>query len=60
MNMSKKLALSSVLSVMLMAGFAMFGGASIDADTQTAEASLLPAQIEMPALPALPSLPILH
>ncbi len=58
--MSKKLALSAALSVMLMAGFAMLGGASIGIDTQTAEASLLPAQIEMPALPALPSLPILR
>ncbi len=58
--MSKKLALSAALSVMLMAGFAMFGSASIGVDTQGAEASLLPAQIEMPALPALPSLPILR
>lgn len=58
--MSKKLALSAALSVMLMAGFAMFGGNSIAIDSQTAEASLLPAQIEMPALLALPSLPILR
>ena len=58
--MSKKLALSAALSVMLMAGFAMFGGASINVDTQGAEASLLPAQVEVPALPALPSLPILR
>lgn len=58
--MSKKLALSSALSVMLMAGFAMFGSASIGVDSQSVEASLLPARVELPALPVLPSLPILR
>ncbi|MFM6932041.1 MAG: hypothetical protein ACKOUT_07340 [Novosphingobium sp.] len=58
--MSKRLALSSALSVMLMAGFAMFGGASLAIEGQSAEASVMPARIEMPAMPSLPSLPILR
>lgn len=58
--MSTKLALSSALSVLMMAAFAAFGGSLVAADGQNGEASLLPAQIEAPALRALPSLPILR
>lgn len=58
--MSTKLALSSALSVLMMAAFAVFGGSSIGTDGQVAEASLIPARIEAPALPNLPSLPILR
>jgi hypothetical protein len=58
--MSKKLALSSALSVMMMAGFAVFGGKSVALGAAGAENAILPARIEMPSAPHLPELPILR
>lgn len=58
--MSKKLTLSSVLSVMMMAGFAVFGGKSVTLGTSGSEASILPSRVEMPKAPQLPELPILR
>ncbi|MFM5932174.1 MAG: hypothetical protein ACKOPQ_14820 [Novosphingobium sp.] len=58
--MSTKLALSSALSVMLMATFAVFSGASVNTRAQDAEESILSSQVQMPSVPKLPDLPILR
>lgn len=58
--MSKKLALSSALSILMMAGFAVFGGKPVSLGTAASEASILPSRIELPSAPALPDLPILR
>ncbi len=47
--MSKKLTISSVLSIMMMAGFAVFGGKSAALGTSGSEASILPSRVEMPS-----------
>ncbi len=55
--MSKKLALSSALSVMLMAGFALYGERVADLSLGGGSSFALPGKIELPGVPALPQLP---
>ncbi|MFM5907641.1 MAG: hypothetical protein ACKOPO_08660 [Novosphingobium sp.] len=58
--MSTKLALSSALSVMLLAIFAVFSGATVNASGQEVESSVLNARIQLPSAPHLPEMPILR
>ena len=57
--MSKKLALSSLLSVLLMTGFAVFNDTSLPLGGEGATSALLPAKAEIQT-PAMPELPILR
>lgn len=59
--MSPKLALSSALSVLLMAGFALSGGTSLQmGEDLAANGPFAPARAELPGAPALPALPFLR
>ncbi|WP_158241546.1 hypothetical protein [Novosphingobium sp. TH158] len=58
--MSKKLAFSSALSVLLMAGFAVLGGKSVELGSDAGAAALVPERAELLQLPALPEMPILR
>ena len=55
--MSKKLALSSALSVMLMAGFALFGDHAANDNGSGAALFSLPAKAELAAPASLPTIP---
>ena len=55
--MSKKLALSSALSVMLMASFALFGQHATPGNGSGAALFSLPAKAELAAPASLPTLP---
>ncbi|MEP7222127.1 MAG: hypothetical protein ABI673_05605 [Novosphingobium sp.] len=58
--MSKKLALSSAASILMMAAFALFGEAAAPR-TDTGEAVFsVPAEMAVPQLPALPRWPSLR
>jgi len=57
--MSTKLALSSALSILLMAGFAMSGGTTLRlGDELAANEPFAPVRAELPGAPALPQLPL--
>lgn len=58
--MSKKLALSSALSVLLMASFALFGSRVAEPDGLSGVGVLLPSSVGMPQAPTLADLPILR
>lgn len=59
--MSPKLALSSALSVLLMAGFALSGGKSLQVSGDLAANGLFaPAKADLAGAPALPALPFLR
>ncbi len=55
--MSKKLALSSALSVMLMASFALFGQHAATSNGAGTSPFSLPAKAELTAPAAMPTLP---
>ncbi|MEO7248440.1 MAG: hypothetical protein ABIW31_08290 [Novosphingobium sp.] len=55
--MSKNLALSSALSVLMMAGFALFGQHSATAGGEGSVLISVPAKAELPAPAAFPSFP---
>lgn len=55
--MSRKLALSSALSVLLMAGFAMCGTAALTNGGEGHGLFGVPAKVELGKLPLLPGLP---
>jgi hypothetical protein len=57
-TMSKKLALSSALSVLLMAGFALFGQDAAREGSLLSASSELTGRVAMPALPGAPLLPL--
>ena len=58
--MSKKLALSSAASVLMMAGFALFGGSLATASDGVSQLSGLTQKAALPAMPALSQLPLLR
>ncbi len=55
--MSTKLALSCALSVLLMAGFTLFGEHAVQRAQSSAAILGVPAESQMLRLPALPNLP---
>lgn len=56
--MSKKLALSSALSVLLMAGFALFGQDAVHEGGLASPSSELTGRAALPAMPGTPLLPL--
>jgi hypothetical protein len=58
--MSRKLALSSALSVLLMAGFALCGPGVLASDSTGHSLFGAPAKVELGKLPSLPGLPALR
>lgn len=58
--MSRKLALSSALSVLLMAGFALFSPAALATGSEGHSLFGVPAKVELGKLPSLPGLPALR
>jgi len=55
--MSRSLALASALSVMLMAGYTLFGDATLRMPLAGEMSLEVPAEAKLPGLPALPGLP---
>ena len=55
--MSRNLALSSALSVLLMAGFALFSPSVLTGDSDGHSLFGAPAKVELGKLPLLPGLP---
>ncbi len=58
--MSKKLAPSAALSVMLMASFALLGDRSAGVSVSGHTGLAVPAQIKLPAAPVFPAMPGQH
>ncbi len=55
--MSRKLALSSALSVLLMAGFALFSPSALTGGSEGHSLFGVPAKVELGKLPSIPGLP---